>query len=670
ENYIEIMAEHKGASDCHTFLSSYVRHLLVEIGTKNNLETNTQNIYITSNNTLNWKEIKNLLGNIPDSFNIHNQPTKWFSEVIHNLWPVFAEANRHIRNSDFNQMAQMWDLSKWTRKENEIQQYYEKFINSSQTRTVEVILFLNSVLERSLGNVFLLKGQNVPFLLRDLLSTEELGLILGLVPTVFLQVLVGTPKALNLRNVTWHGFPRPDEVKDEFGAVFFFVIASIGEILEIKLFTLDSLPYRAQVSTLFYHSKMLEGCFPDMMDYDKEAIVMLLDSPHISHSHLMYWEVLLEHYFESRYGQCLLLLLPQMEQMLRSVFCWINGCPHRVLTAESTSFYTTLDEILAEKLDDGEINKLRIALGDSIMEILQDIFVHPKGPRIRDKVSHGECDLYDIPKIITNHIICAALGIVLKVKEAKKNVETISNVSDTSISTNDAEIRNSMQYSCCNEKVVQIENVIKYSSKKYCSKFHHSSLLKTSIVEVIEKLMEWETYPRPKGVGELTCKTWQEVVEEDSVQVLHVKQNLWNSLPRTLIENDNSDTQNLSAITDFLMEYKVLTLYRSKIETDILNILKQISDNTQLICSHVEEGLTEKYRLLSSHKLRSRQRDTYSRMLNSVPYIHIAVQNVVLILIIYLFQVNNVCTASSKETSLILRYEIIQSYFFMLRGVF
>jgi hypothetical protein len=60
------MAEHQSTSIHQTFLSPYVRHLLVEIGDEiqNDSETNMSNLYVTSNNTLNWKEINILLGNL------------------------------------------------------------------------------------------------------------------------------------------------------------------------------------------------------------------------------------------------------------------------------------------------------------------------------------------------------------------------------------------------------------------------------------------------------------------------------------------------------------------------------------------------------------------------------------------------------------------------------
>lgn len=61
------MAEYQSATIHLTFLSPHVRHLLVEIGDEiqNSSDIYMSNSYLTSNNTLNWKEIDILFGNLP-----------------------------------------------------------------------------------------------------------------------------------------------------------------------------------------------------------------------------------------------------------------------------------------------------------------------------------------------------------------------------------------------------------------------------------------------------------------------------------------------------------------------------------------------------------------------------------------------------------------------------
>jgi hypothetical protein len=159
-------------------------------------------------------------------------------------------------------------------------------------------------------------------------------------------------------------------------------------------------------------------------------------------------------------------------------------------------------------------------------------------------------------------------------------------------------------------------------------------------------------------VEELRCKKWEEVIQEDATQLLQLKHDLWNSISGTIILNKHDHENNFSDIVDFITEYKILTVYRSKTETDILNLLKQITDNIQLICRQIEEGLKDKYQLLCSRMLRSRQRETYRRMLNAVPRLHTAVQCVVLILVINLLHVNSIPITSSQKYQHIYRYKI------------
>jgi hypothetical protein len=61
------MAEHQTGTIHNTFLSPYVKQLVVEIGDEiqNNSESDISNLYLTSNNTLKWNEIGILLGNLP-----------------------------------------------------------------------------------------------------------------------------------------------------------------------------------------------------------------------------------------------------------------------------------------------------------------------------------------------------------------------------------------------------------------------------------------------------------------------------------------------------------------------------------------------------------------------------------------------------------------------------
>ena len=47
-------------------------------------------------------------------------------------------------------------------------------------------------------------------------------------------------------------------------------------------------------------------------------------------------------------------------------------------------------QILSPHLPDGSPNRLKEEIGTSKLEMLLDILVHPEGPKLRAKISHGE----------------------------------------------------------------------------------------------------------------------------------------------------------------------------------------------------------------------------------------------------------------------------------------
>ncbi|MPC17150.1 Endoplasmic reticulum membrane-associated RNA degradation protein [Portunus trituberculatus] len=67
------------------------------------------------------------------------------------------------------------------------------------------------------------------------------------------------------------------------------------------------------------------------------------------------WRRALHHLFEGRHWVGLALLLPQLECSLRCLFAWANEVPSRVLTAQHTALYTTLDHVLAPRVTGGGI---------------------------------------------------------------------------------------------------------------------------------------------------------------------------------------------------------------------------------------------------------------------------------------------------------------------------
>ncbi|XP_063522981.1 endoplasmic reticulum membrane-associated RNA degradation protein isoform X17 [Pongo pygmaeus] len=287
-------------------------------------------------------------------------------------------------------------------------------LESLQSPAISLSLMkLTSCLERALGDVFLLIGKECPFLLRDLLASEELAQVFSQSVMNVLKVFVGSPCGLNLRNVLWHGFASPEEIPPKYCSMMILLTAGLGQLLKSYLQnTKLTLAHRSFITLANLEDLIV---FPDVT-YEVLSVLeeVMTKSAFILKIMLPYWEVALVKFKSHRFADCAILLLTQLETGLRNVFATLNRCPKRLLTAESTALYTTFDEILAKHLNDGKINQLPLFLGEPAMEFLWDFLNHQEGPRIRDHLSHGEINLHEFSKETTNQLLAFSVVLLLR----------------------------------------------------------------------------------------------------------------------------------------------------------------------------------------------------------------------------------------------------------------
>ncbi|XP_012880037.1 PREDICTED: endoplasmic reticulum membrane-associated RNA degradation protein isoform X3 [Dipodomys ordii] len=229
------------------------------------------------------------------------------------------------------------------------------------------VMKLASCLERALGDVFLLIGKKCPFLLRDLLASEELAQVFGHSVMDVLKVFIGSPHGLNLRNILWHGFASPQEIPPKYCSMLLLLIAGLGQLLKDFLQQTEvTLAHRPFVTlTNLEDLIVFPGVTCEILSVLEEVMTK---STFILKIMLPYWEVALAKFRSHRFADCAILLLTQLEMGLRRVFAAVNQCPDRLLTAESRTLYTTFDEILAKHLRDGRVNQLPLFLGEPAME--------------------------------------------------------------------------------------------------------------------------------------------------------------------------------------------------------------------------------------------------------------------------------------------------------------
>ncbi|TRY72386.1 hypothetical protein TCAL_08444 [Tigriopus californicus] len=232
------------------------------------------------------------------------------------------------------------------------------------------LMLMCPILERSLGNILFSRAPDVaiPPLLRDLVSSRRLITVIGRSNAIVLDLFFGSPHSVNLRNIIWHGFAQDSDLPSVFVTNIYFLCASI----QIRISDGGAIvprPFIVLAPDIEFPQETPDESSDECPDL-RNAIR--------SHHHLL---ITAE-------------LLIKMEFQLRRIFCAVNKCHQRTLTAENSRVYITFKEMFSSTIDDsGTENKLLSFLGVDVLNLLMDLLILPKGPRIRDRLGHGELDL-------------------------------------------------------------------------------------------------------------------------------------------------------------------------------------------------------------------------------------------------------------------------------------
>ncbi|MBZ3873618.1 Endoplasmic reticulum membrane-associated RNA degradation protein, partial [Sciurus carolinensis] len=390
-----------------TCLSPSVYDMICKLGFEVKGNSDFSNI-VTKNGEVVWKTITGCVSCAGTDQSLDYQRS------VRLLGPVCEAVHLHFLSLTKGQFeTQYIPWFQWTSFPELFPEIFDA-LGSQQSPAISLSLMkLTSCLERALGDVFLLIGKECPFLLRDLLASEELAQVFGQSVMNVLKVFIGSPCGLNLRNILWHGFASPQEIPPKYCSMMVLLTAGLGQLLKSYLeHTEVTLAHRSFVTL-----KNLEDLivFPDVTSevlwvleqvMMKSTFILKIMSP--------YWKFALTKFTSHRFADCTILLLSQLETGLRRVFAAVNQCPDRLLTAESTALYTTFDEILAKHMSDGKINQLPLFLGEPAMEFLWDLLNHQEGPRLRDRLSHGEINLLEFPREAASQLLAFSTVLILR----------------------------------------------------------------------------------------------------------------------------------------------------------------------------------------------------------------------------------------------------------------
>ncbi|NXL94340.1 EMARD protein, partial [Alectura lathami] len=542
---------------------------------------------------------------------------------IRSLGPVCESVNLHFRSLSKEQFVAQYAL--WFHWTNYTELFLEVFDVLQYAQTTEValgLMKLTSCLERALGDVYLLIGKDCPFLLRDLLASEQLAVVFGQVVMDVLRVFIGSPCGLNLRNVLWHGFASPQEIPAKYCAMLLFLTAGLGQLLQTYLLQTEHiLVHRPYVT--FISLEELDA-FPDLNHETLSVAEELVQvSNFVLKTMLPIWMAALTAFKQSRYADCVILLLPQLEVGIRLLFTTTNKCPHRLLTAESSALYTTFDEMLTKHLGNGEINQLppvleEPAMASALKEFLWDFLNHQEGPRIRDRLSHGEINLKTFPREIANQIV--AFAITLLCRFSGEDMAAF--------------------------KEHQLVKPLMNSANCYRSRFHTISRLKKQVLECMKSVHLWPELLTVSEEHVQAIKGLEGNIEASTLilKMAEILSQLQQYLPQHCYSSDDpiSGVVSERLLTE-LCDRQTSTLYSPRPVLEVLVVLRKISTQCHQVSEQVAASVKLRFGQWMKKALRSRQRHNYLRMLNSITFLSAVLRLILVLITLELVNVHLAC---------------------------
>nr|XP_012807125.2 endoplasmic reticulum membrane-associated RNA degradation protein isoform X2 [Jaculus jaculus] len=585
------------------------------------------NSIITQNGEICWKTITSRVSYAESGQSLDYQRS------VRLLGPVCETIHLHILSLTSGQFE--FQYSPWFQWTNFPELFPEIFdsLKSLYSPAISLsVMKLASCLERALGDVFLLTGKECPFLLRDLLASEELAGVFGHSVMDILKIFIGSPCGLNLRNILWHGFASPHEVPPKYCSAMLLLTAGLGQLLKRYLQHMKvTLAHRP-----FITLKNLEDLivFPGVT-YEVLSVLekVMTKSTFMLKIMIPYWEMIMSKFKSHRFADCTVLLLSQLETGLRRVFTVANKCPDRLLTAESTTLYTTFDEILAKHLNDGSVNQLPLLLGEPAMEFLWDFLNHQEGPRIRDHLSHGEINFHEFPKDAASQLLTFSL--VLSLRFAKEDV--------SSVLKEEAEIK-----------------LLVGLAEGYRSRCHPIFQLRKQILSCEKSLRTWLLLPFSEELcqeaARLECNPEICACKSLIAKILH---ELCHSAPGSLCAVDGMDGIPQEKWPQLLTELcgtHIPTLFCPRAVLEVLVVLRGISFQCQRVSGQVVTSLLLRHRQWVERRLRSRQRQNYLRMLSSVRLLSSVLYLILLLLALELVSVHDVQGKTAQEYQQYLKF--------------
>ena len=377
-----------------------------------------------------------------------------------------------------------------------------------------------AMLERLLAKAFVARSRKKrPLLLKDLIASPLVLSVLGPAAVAVLTVAFGSPLGLNLRNLLWHGYTVaegsrvPDAMTDFVGLVLAAVADRIEPALDDPSSHMPPDPTSVATDAPSLPSPTTPTpTVPAVSDAKLEREVhRLIDRCYaippraagVFHcAACQYFAIAaplnrtpLPATVAAAGMTAMATLVVLLESSLRLVHVHTNGLDRRRVLAQSLPtdlMYVTLAEILSPAVEAGgttacgtPANATHAALGRGCVELLQDLLVCTHGPRVRDRLSHGEA-----AEVTADDLQAVMACLIASMQRHSLSTPLLgppvamADPPTTMATPNDAGIVANELGRCC------------MAVARYRSRHHHAALLQQASLAMAETLTasEWSTF--------------------------------------------------------------------------------------------------------------------------------------------------------------------------------
>ncbi|KAF8567938.1 hypothetical protein P879_02626 [Paragonimus westermani] len=329
---------------------------------------------------------------------IHLLSVDCFNEALVHITPLLNSCVRIFRSYSTAQLATKFShMFNWLSDPAEFLELHTRLPCFNPVDRVLVVLRLSSMFEFSLGRLYWTPERKCANTMKGILKSSLLAEVCGENCLLLIRLFCGPVTSLNLRNLFWHGFVSPHDaaqMDDSLIFCLFILILSIGDRLVGRLprltrpscvpilQCLDTLHIPASLNYLASANKSLDGCrtsISSTLPYVQHIERLAMMSP-------------------KRNLDILCLSLVCLSIILRCTFADVCGWSDAIQTSEDR-FFLTLDDILefraskilCRSVSADQYTEFAERLGDKrVLAVLCDLLSAEHGPRLKDRLSHGE----------------------------------------------------------------------------------------------------------------------------------------------------------------------------------------------------------------------------------------------------------------------------------------